>query len=543
MLTSENLKGLILRPKQNTNSACHILVSSSTVLPSWYKDKKMKRRFLKGSSFSESDGYPDTLDLSRSLQYNPDGSVCQELDVVAACEGTSNQDTYTGIFRPINKTECSGVFEEGLPVYKHAGGSLYLYPIAYYSDSYSKEDYRGLVRWRLSSFHHKEDKSCRRTQANMYQIDFAADGQPYNYYPIISCFDEHGSDLSGYQESRIVIICKDDLMNASDDEDLPLLVEKESTDTPLIVGMAIVAILLLLGFGFWYKRSRSQKAGTGAFDSDKKDSSPVEEGDSINPSRALTDDSPSSDEDKLDDGSLSDSNLDKPHKAGSSLYSIEDDIDSRGRSRSTARVFAGNVRDGSLERAKSCVDFVGKVRSNSLERSKSERFTEKSVKFVSVVLPSAEPGFDRLPPSRSLSLENSEANAFAQKEMPRDSTRGRPRSTNTTGPQHLQAETNGSKGRPKGRSLSLERSKANEFAKKKRIPSIERSKANDFAAEEKSNKAATSNEKAKLGSIATKQLDGSVIVADRRQGQDGAIVTTKTKYASVAAARKRGIEV
>lgn len=667
----------------------------------------MSSGLLRGSLSPESEFYPDEVDFSRSLQYDTDGTVCQELDVVAACEGTSNQDTYTGIFRPINATDCDGQFEEGFPIYKHAGRSLYLYPIGYYSDSYSLRDYRGLVRWRLASFHHVDDKSCRRTQANIYQVDFAANGQPYNYYPTFACFDENGSDMSGYQESRILIICKDNVVKAPEDPEVIFVVQKESSDAGLIAGI-VVLLLLLLGFGFWYKR-RSKQDDSGIDDNESKHMSQHgdngEEENFINHSRVLTEDSPSSGEDKDDQDSLSDLDLDKPAKPRSSRGKAEDppasppkrrrsmsrskslrdvegfvpqtilnlvgniekmmdkegdndnakqtgftepkrtrsisnpfnnksapsrsaslepdsanafagrgrsrsrslersnasnfagssrglqngpadgsmghteqDVDyeenSRGRSssveRSKARDFAGKVRDGSIERAKNFVDFVGKVRRNSLERSKSEKFSEKPVKYATPVIPASEPSsgeraIGRVPPARSLSLEGSKANDFAMSKMPRDSTRGRSRSmerakaadfaekrkSNNSGSQKSDVTKEGRRGRSRGRSksrprddrsLSLDRSKANDFAKKKRSSSIERSKANNFAAKPKERKPASSG-KAKLGTTIAKQADGSVIVSARRQREDGAIVTTKTKYASAAAARKRGIDV
>jgi hypothetical protein len=668
----------------------------------------MSRRSLRGSTFPEAEFYLDEPDLSRSLQYNTDGSVCQELDVVAACEGTSNQRTYTGIFRPINATECDGSFEEGFPIYKHAGRSLYLYPIGYYSDSYSVKGYRGLVRWRLASFHHVDDKSCRRTQANIYQVDFAADGQPYNYYPTFACFDENGSATSGYQESRILIICKDNVVTAPEDPEAIVIVEKK-TDTGLIIGI-IVVLLLLLGFGYWYKR-RSKRNDSGVPDMEKKDPSQVENKDEeeklIKFSRVLTEDNPSND--SLSDLDV-DLDLDKAPKPRSSrglaqdppasppkrkrsmsrsrslrdaegyvpqtirnmvdniekMFDKEDDndkpenqsgfiepkrtrsisnpfsktaapkrsnslepdtanvyadrgrsrsrsverssasdfADGSGRSRSTerskARDFAGKVRDSSLEQAKNFADFVGKVRRNSLERSQSSRFSEKPIKYATPVIPTAEPssgnkgfdrkpparslslegskanefavskpssgnkGFDRIPPARSLSLEGSKANEFAVNKMPRDSIRGRSRSMERSKANNLaekpksansgyqaEAKTDERKDKSRrrsrgksrdGRSLSLDRSKANSFAKKQRPPSIERSKANDFSEKKKAKKSAT-NEKSNLGTTVKKQSDGSVIVAVRRQREDGAIVCTKTKYASAAAAKKRGIDV
>jgi hypothetical protein len=46
-----------------------------------------------------------------------------------------------------------------------------------------------------------------------------------------------------------------------------------------------------------------------------------------------------------------------------------------------------------------------------------------------------------------------------------------------------------------------------------------------------------------LGRTVTKNEDGSVTVAVKRTREDGAIVTTRTKYASVGLAKRHGVEV
>jgi hypothetical protein len=60
------------------------------------------------------------------------------------------------------------------------------------------------------SFQNFDDKeTCRIESANIYHIEFAADWQPYQFFPTIYCFDANGDSLSGYQTSTINVRCND----------------------------------------------------------------------------------------------------------------------------------------------------------------------------------------------------------------------------------------------------------------------------------------------------------------------------------------------
>jgi hypothetical protein len=159
----------------------------------------------------------DTLDRHLQMLYqNQDGSdgswECQNMDIVSACRGTSVSQTYMGNFE-VYHGPCKGNFVEELPIYRSTdrpNQPLYIYPIDYYPDNWSFEPLRGLVRWRIASFQNFNDKeSCRIETSNIFQIEFAADGHPYDYYPTIYCFDENSGDTSGYQTSNINIRCND----------------------------------------------------------------------------------------------------------------------------------------------------------------------------------------------------------------------------------------------------------------------------------------------------------------------------------------------
>lgn len=137
---------------------------------------------------------------------------CRNMDIVSACRGTSVSEMYRGNFE-VYEGPCRGSFVEGLPMYRSTDRPhqpLYIYPIDYYPDNWSFAPLRGLVRWRIASFETFDDKtSCRTESANIFQLEFAANGHPYDYYPTIYCFDANGNDLSGYQTSSINIRCND----------------------------------------------------------------------------------------------------------------------------------------------------------------------------------------------------------------------------------------------------------------------------------------------------------------------------------------------
>jgi hypothetical protein len=143
--------------------------------------------------------------------------VCESLDVVDACRGTSVSYRYRGTFVPYDGP-CDGGNKilDGYPIYKTASSGAkneipkFMYAIGVYSDTWSVESLRGLVRWRIVDFENfKDQTSCRTESANINQIDFAADGQPYNYWPTIYCFDADGNDQDGFKSSTINIRCND----------------------------------------------------------------------------------------------------------------------------------------------------------------------------------------------------------------------------------------------------------------------------------------------------------------------------------------------
>ena len=123
------------------------------------------------------------------------------------------------------------------------------------------------------------------------------------------------------------------------------------------------------------------------------------------------------------------------------------------------------------------------------------------------------------------------------------------------------------------RSTSLDRSRANDFARndrnggkntgRSRTPSLDRSGANNFAHGTRAypNKSAQTGQKnanlpnnpprenaivqktPKAGVVITKKADGSIVHEVKRRREDGALVTTKTKYANIKLARKYGVPV
>jgi hypothetical protein len=156
---------------------------------------------------------------SRDLQIlyqDQDGSgntwECRNLDIVDACRGTSVAEIYRGNFE-VYDGPCQGKFVQGLPIYRSTdrpNQPLYIYPIDIYPDNWSFAPLRGLVRWRIASFKNFDDKmSCRIETSNIFQIEFAADGHPYDFYPTIHCFDANSGETSGYQSSNINIRCND----------------------------------------------------------------------------------------------------------------------------------------------------------------------------------------------------------------------------------------------------------------------------------------------------------------------------------------------
>lgn len=568
---------------------------------------------------------PQTENL-RSLRKDP---VCQELEVVAACEGTSASELFTGKFVPVSEEDCTGTFEDGLPIYKNVGRAIYIYPIGYYSDTYSLKDYRGLVRWRISSYKHVDDKTCRRTDANIYNVDFAANGQPYNHHPIISCFDESGNDAAGWMTSRITIICRDDLNIADDD-----LASDTNKSNGVSLALAITFGVILLGglLYLYWKRSKEKKVGNKAhYDTQHKNAAKR----SNSNSTELVEDSPSKptksqskrnllsedyvpksirnmvdyienvlerEEKKKEDRTwinpVTSSTASKqcssrpsrsrslePERAKAQMKnnrsrslersgasSFANRSDSRGRSRGrSVEQSRGRSRSAvrTMELDEEYLNKLAKInpygddmpvvlnqrersRSRSLERSKARQHAEKQAVQLNQSLPSKSEHRGRsrsrtshIPRERSLSLENSRANDFANKKAHRKSfphhvgSLNIDRSTESENTRGRAQEPQGrlqsrgrsrdvrapSQDRSRGRSLSLERSNANSFAQKTRQSKKISTKVPD------------------LGTTVTKNSDGSVLVAQKRVREDGAIVTTKTKYVSIALARKHGVKI
>jgi len=152
------------------------------------------------------------------LEQDKDGNnqfVCQSLDVIDACRGTSVSYRYRGKFFPYEgPCDGGGKILEGYPIYRTnpSGNEIpkYMYALGVYPSTWSVKELRGLVRWRIVDFDDFNDQtSCRTESANVNQVDFASDGQPYNYWPTIFCFDEDGNELDGYKSSTINIRCND----------------------------------------------------------------------------------------------------------------------------------------------------------------------------------------------------------------------------------------------------------------------------------------------------------------------------------------------
>ncbi|KAG7340166.1 hypothetical protein IV203_037248 [Nitzschia inconspicua] len=204
------------------------------------------------------------------LYQDQDGSgnswTCQNLDVVSACRGTSVSETYRGNFE-VYDGPCRGNFLEGFPIYRSTdrpNRPLYIYPLDYYPDNWSLSQVRGLVRWRIASFQNFDDKtSCRTESANVFQIEFAADGHPYDFYPTIYCFDANGGDLSGYQTSNINIRCNDVAASSggsssgrnSDLSPLPNSddgTKREHAGT-ITVALGFLMVLFVVGLFIWHR--------------------------------------------------------------------------------------------------------------------------------------------------------------------------------------------------------------------------------------------------------------------------------------------------
>ncbi|KAG7371370.1 hypothetical protein IV203_019940 [Nitzschia inconspicua] len=214
---------------------------------------------LSGSLRGANSRFPPSRSL-RPLQQDghPVGKWdCLDLDIVDACRGTSVSQTYRGNFK-LYDGKCTGDFVDGLPIYissDRPNRPLYIYPLGVYPDGWSVAALRGLVRWRIVSFENFDDKrSCRIETANVFQIEFAADGQPYNYYPTIYCFDQNGNDFSGFKSSTINIRCNDktDTIGGNSPSD------GGNNKVGVAIGIIVcLVVLVLVGYYFW-KRPKNR---------------------------------------------------------------------------------------------------------------------------------------------------------------------------------------------------------------------------------------------------------------------------------------------
>mmetsp|Transcript_16546 Transcript_16546/g.38224 ORF Transcript_16546/g.38224 Transcript_16546/m.38224 type:complete len:818 (+) Transcript_16546:296-2749(+) len=205
--------------------------------------------------------------------------ICQSLDVVDACRGTSNSYRFRGNFAPYEGS-CSKFAKilDGYPIYKTTATNeipRYMYAIDVYSDTWSVKELRGLVRWRIVDFEDfKDQTSCRTESANVNQIDFAADGQPFNYWPTIFCFDEDGGELDGYKSSTINIRCNDrspaygyngdgssgGTVNSIDETATGnVSLEMEESKTALVLGILLIVTAVAFGIFIAYNRICSRR--------------------------------------------------------------------------------------------------------------------------------------------------------------------------------------------------------------------------------------------------------------------------------------------
>ena len=223
--------------------------------------------------------------------------VCNDLEVIDACRGTGIGNIYNLKYEPFDG-ECRqnrGNFVQGLPIYRSMSGQVFMYAIGIYPDDWNKEELRGLHKWRIASFKSFSDSTtCRIEEANINQIDFAALGQPYNFFPTISCFDRNGDDTASFKSSTINLRCNDfNVIGGAND--IP-------TDNPASggdagdggdgggggrspgakFGIAFVILLILGGLaygGFLFYKKRKVIAGDGstAFSEDLESGKPLNE--------------------------------------------------------------------------------------------------------------------------------------------------------------------------------------------------------------------------------------------------------------------------
>ena len=199
-------------------------------------------------------------ELTRGLQaYNPailNNSPCQDLEIIDACRATSVEGNFTGKFVPYPGS-CEGDFTDDLSIYYNAEKNFYMYALDRYPDDWSNEAIQGLVRWRIASFDDSGDKpTCRHDEANPYQFEFAADGQPYNYFPAVYCYDENGNGSSWPQASTITILCYDIVVQAAADKESNERGGWSAMTISFSVAGNILLLMILLGVCYWVRRLR-----------------------------------------------------------------------------------------------------------------------------------------------------------------------------------------------------------------------------------------------------------------------------------------------
>ncbi len=224
-----------------------------------------------GNSLNESSSTHRALQMLNQDQNGSNQFVCESLTVVDACRGTSVGYKYRGTFYPYDgPCDKGNKILNDYPIYRtNPSGPndapKYMYAIDVYPQNWSAKDLAGLVRWRIVDFENFQDEtSCRVESANINQIDFAADGQPYNYWPTIYCFDENGNDMDGYKSSTINIRCNDRSNNNSNNNNDDGNSEvggpgQQKSNTSLFLGIMLALAALAFGGYILYNRCFKNK--------------------------------------------------------------------------------------------------------------------------------------------------------------------------------------------------------------------------------------------------------------------------------------------
>ena len=174
------------------------------------------------------------------------------------------------------------------------------------------------------------------------------------------------------------------------------------------------------------------------------------------------------------------------------------------------------IRPTSLDRARaskyanngSASDYAGRKRSTSMDRSGAGKFASNNS--------TSNKYSDR---RRSSSLDRSQASNFAR--------------NNTSDLRNIDRR----------RTASLDRSGANNFARGKDAYPNKISRHRQEHAKTPPRDNGVVEKVPKAGVVITKKADGSIVHEVKRRREDGALVTTRTKYANAKLARKYGIPV